>query len=281
MSRFKTFFSKLREKHDLTYSDEGSYDEKWSLKVSVFNMIMVVALYSIILLFLVFLLFKYTNLKAVFVNVNSEIDIAQVNENAAKIDSLYQKSESTIKYWKDLKRILDNEPFNDSIYSTNVDTLPYNYQPDFIKNEEDSLLRDLVENNFEAPVKEHLNIAFFYAPVKGIVSRSIDIQEGHYGIDVSVEKDAPIQACLEGVIIYSGWDSDVGNVVIIQHPHEILSVYKHCSKIIKKMGDIVQSGDPIAIAGNTGQHTSGPHLHFELWEKGKILNPQDYINFER
>jgi murein DD-endopeptidase MepM/ murein hydrolase activator NlpD len=203
-----------------------------------------------------------------------------VHKNASSIDSLYEATNSTDLYIKDLKKILNDEPFNDSLESIQIDSFPANYQPDFNKSMEDSILRAKIEN-VEASDEELLNVAFFFTPVKGLVSRSFDANKNHYGVDISTERDEVVKACLEGVVIYSGWDSDVGHVIILQHSYGFLSVYKHCSKVFKKQGQIIQTGDPIAIVGNTGSHTSGPHLHFELWEKGEHLNPEDFISFSR
>ena len=280
MAKFKGFLNRIREKHDLTYSDKGSYDEKWSVKVSTLNLMMLVALYSIVLLFLTFLVINFTGLKSIFALGDSNISMEQVSENATAIDSLYENTNSTQLYLDDLKKILNDEPFDDSLSEKGIDSLLLNYQPNFDKSEEDSLLRVEMETPNSA-VKQIPNLNFFFSPVKGIVSRSFDRNAGHFGVDVSSEEDEVVKSCLEGVIVYTGWDSEVGNVIIVQHPFEILSVYKHCSKLFKKEGQTVQPGDPIAIVGDSGEHSSGPHLHFELWEKGRQLNPEEYITFSR
>ncbi|NJL15385.1 MAG: M23 family metallopeptidase [Microscillaceae bacterium] len=117
------------------------------------------------------------------------------------------------------------------------------------------------------------------SPLRGLVSEKFDARTEHYGVDIVAEKDAPIQAIAEGTVLMSTWTEDTGYVLTLQHPGGMVSVYKHCSRLLKKSGDFVKSGEAIAIIGNTGKFTSGPHLHLELWLRGYPQNPEDYIAF--
>ena len=117
------------------------------------------------------------------------------------------------------------------------------------------------------------------SPVEGIVLQSFNLSKTHYGIDISTSEKSPIVASANGTVVFSEFSSDDGNTIILLHNGGYLSVYKHNSLLLKKMGDVVKTGDLIAISGNTGRHTTGPHLHFELWYKGVPLNPQHYIWF--
>lgn len=280
MKKLATIIKRIREKHNLTYNDEGSYDEKWSIKVSLLNLLSLLALYTLIVLFIFFLLLKTTGVIGVFMANSKAEEMDMIKSNATSVDSLYDHFISTDMYLQDLKKILRDENFSDSSEIILLDSFPDNYKPDFNKSLEDSILRTRVEYS-EQPKPEKLNTAFFFAPVKGLISRSFSPKEGHFGVDISAEKNAVIKTCLEGIVIYSGWDSEGGNVIIIQHSFDFLSVYKHCSKVFKRQGDIVQTGDPLAIIGNTGELTSGYHLHFELWEKGLSLDPEEFISFLR
>src|SRR5690606_12977179 len=103
----------------------------------------------------------------------------------------------------------------------------------------------------------------------------------HYGVDVVTEKNAPVKSCLEGIVVFAGWTPNDGEVIIIQHHNDFISVYKHCASLLKKVGDRVQTGDPMAIVGNSGKHTTGAHLHFEMWKKGLALDPQEFITFKK
>jgi murein DD-endopeptidase MepM/ murein hydrolase activator NlpD len=120
---------------------------------------------------------------------------------------------------------------------------------------------------------------FFIAPVVGEVSEKMSSQKNHLGIDIIVPKNTEVKATMDGNIIAADWTQETGNSLVIQHPHEIISVYRHNNKLLKKAGDYVKAGEAVAIAGNSGDLTSGPHLHFELWYRGKAVNPEDHIKF--
>lgn len=120
----------------------------------------------------------------------------------------------------------------------------------------------------------------FTSPVIGETSAGFNRQTQHYGIDIIAPKDTPIKSITNGVVIFSDWSMETGYTIVIKHSNDLLSVYKHNEKLLKKSGEVVKSGEAIAIIGNTGTLTSGPHLHFELWYRQKPLNPKEYIRFE-
>ncbi len=123
---------------------------------------------------------------------------------------------------------------------------------------------------------EHIN---FSAPIKGEISAGFMPEKKHMGVDVLAPKNTAIKAVLDGVVISSDWTLETGNTISIQHPNNIISFYKHNSKLLKKTGEVVKAGEAIAIIGNTGTLSDGPHLHFELWYRGKPINPSDYVIF--
>lgn len=277
--RIKNYLTKSREKHKLSFTNDTTYDEKWSFRLSSMNLWMLLTLYSFILVASVILIIKFTGLNAIFAGGENMVETAQVNENRTTIDSLKNQAASTQMYLDDLKRILLDQPFDDSLGSGSNDSIFRNYQASFQKSEEDSLLRLKVEN--EGKPKSNLEYDFFFAPVKGTISKSFNYQTRHFGVDIVTAAEEPVKACLEGTVIYASWTSDDGELIMVQHNNGFISVYKHCSSLLKKLGDRVQSGDPIGLVGTSGEHTSGPHLHFELWKSGVPLNPQDFINFNK
>ena len=119
----------------------------------------------------------------------------------------------------------------------------------------------------------------FFKPIEGIITRDFNIFENHYGIDVGAHAGASVKACLDGVVIFSDWSISNGNMIIIQHKNNIVTVYMHNSILTKKTNDLVKTGEVIAIVGNSGELSSGPHLHFELWQNGTPINPLEYIDF--
>jgi murein DD-endopeptidase MepM/ murein hydrolase activator NlpD len=159
----------------------------------------------------------------------------------------------------------------------------------FSKSTEDSLLRDrfdkeerynIVMNNPENEkiIKETI---LFFPPMRGEISGKFDPQTGHFGVDITGAEDEPIMAALEGTVVFAAWTSETGYVIELMHRNNLVTVYKHNSILFGKVGDRVTAGQPIAIIGNTGELTSGPHLHFELWNEGNPLNPVDYISFNK
>jgi murein DD-endopeptidase MepM/ murein hydrolase activator NlpD len=278
--KIKNYFKRSREKHKLTFINDSNYHEKWSLRVSSFNLISLLGLYTLVILLLTLLLVKYTPVQSLFVSDTSFGDEQEIERQGELIDSLYQSTESNQLLLDNLKTILSEEDFEDST-DLNQERNLENYTPNFTKSVADSILRKKVENaeSNKSRYAESESYDFFFAPVNGLVSHSFNENEGHFGVDIVTLKDEPIKSCLEGTIILTGWIQSEGKVVVVQHKGDLISVYKHCSAILKQRGEQVQTGDPIAIVGNSGENTTGPHLHFELWKKGYLLNPEEYISF--
>ncbi|MFC3198912.1 M23 family metallopeptidase [Parapedobacter deserti] len=147
-------------------------------------------------------------------------------------------------------------------------------------------LRELVESGAPYDLPENtgstrtgISSYTFYNPIKGIISSSFNPQEQHYAVDIAVKQHEPVRATLSGHVVFASYTPETGYVVIVQHGNNILSLYKHCASIIKKVGSFVRGGEVIAFAGDTGELSTGPHLHFELWHNGNPVNPTDYIAF--
>lgn len=206
-------------------------------------------------------------------------------QNALKADSLANVIYRWELYSENLKRVIGSqEPIKiDSlINSINTAVRKQSDAANFIK--QDSLLRDRVkeEEQFDisASVRRDLPIEgmLFFTPLKGVVSQKYDPVIHPY-IDITAPAGSVVKAVLDGTVVYSGWSEDAGHTIQIQHDGDIISIYKHNQKLLKKTGDKVTAGAPIAIVGNTGELTTGDHLHFELWHRGESLDPAKYINF--
>lgn len=120
---------------------------------------------------------------------------------------------------------------------------------------------------------------YFFPPVKGMITSKYDAKQGHYGIDVAAPSDEPVKTCLDGTVISSNWTLDGGYELTIQHAYNLVSIYKHNSKILKKTGNFVKAGEAISIIGNSGEKSTGPHLHFEIWKNGVAMDPATFIKF--
>jgi murein DD-endopeptidase MepM/ murein hydrolase activator NlpD len=128
--------------------------------------------------------------------------------------------------------------------------------------------------------KKTSNGLLLYRPVNGTISNGFNPKGGHYGIDIIAPKEDPVKAVLDGTIVFAGFTSNGGNVIHIQHNNNMISVYTHNSALLKKSGDRVKAGESIAFIGDSGEYSEGPHLHFELWENGAPVNPEDYIQLD-
>ncbi|MFH2142146.1 MAG: M23 family metallopeptidase, partial [Bacteroidota bacterium] len=193
------------------------------------------------------------------------------------------------QYFNNIMRTIFEEPVIDSTNYKPVDTAVDYSNISFQKSIEDSILRKHVEDHDQYSLKVFSNIStgrsdklsdvVFFPPIKGLITNKFDLSQKHYGIDVVAVPDEAILSTLNGTVTLSTYTVGEGYVINIQHPNNIVSVYKHLSNRLKMQGDKVKAGEGIAIIGNSGEYTSGPHLHFELWYNGSPINPEDYIVF--
>jgi murein DD-endopeptidase MepM/ murein hydrolase activator NlpD len=203
--------------------------------------------------------------------------------NALRTDSLQQQLTDQSKYLNNVNAILRGDMEVDQVHK--IDSVKDNKHPnlekskqtaEFVRNYENEEKYNLTATQTSLP---HPDNMFFYKPVQGIVSSDFNLQEKHYGIDVAAKEKESVLATMKGTVAYAGFDPNYGYVIQIQHPTGFVSIYKHNAVLLKKEGDEVTGGEVIALAGNTGTLSTGDHLHFELWYKGKPVNPRDYINF--
>ena len=119
-----------------------------------------------------------------------------------------------------------------------------------------------------------------FPPVNGQISEPYNTEQKHYAVDIVVAKNTPVKATADGTVIFAEWTAQTGFVILIEHSYGLLSVYKHNATLTKTQGDLVRAGEVIATSGNTGDLTTGPHLHFELWSDGYAVNPTNFIDFK-
>lgn len=207
-------------------------------------------------------------------------------QNAITIDSL----ETVIYKWglysENLMRVMEGmDPVKiDSLINTDMSSLSKNADLAEIQ-KNDSILRERVKEEEQFGIsadrdKRNLPIEgrHFFCPLKGVISQSYN-SAGHPFIDITAPEGSVVKATLDGTVIYAGWSNESGYTIHLQHEGDIISTYKHNEKLLKKSGDKVSAGSPIALVGNTGDLSTGTHLHFELWHKGEAVDPAKYINF--
>ncbi|HEY0047221.1 MAG TPA: M23 family metallopeptidase, partial [Flavobacterium sp.] len=205
-------------------------------------------------------------------------------ELAIKSDSLALVVKNNDAYMQSIRKVLtgdlDYAQINkDSILATEIP----NQKLQLAASDDEIELREQVTqedkyNLFEKAVAK-VSVVFF-PPVTGIITDKYDLRKKHLAVDVALAKDTPIKAVLNGTVIFADWTPSTGNVVILRHTEGFISVYKHASSLTKSQGDVVKTGEVIALAGSTGDESTGVHLHFELWKDGYAIDPAQFIEFE-
>ena len=278
-------FQRLKHKYRLVILNDDTFEEKVSLRLSQLNVFVILGFSSLLLVLFVTLLIAFTPLKE-FIPGYANVNIRKQGvENFLKSDSIELAMAENKQYLDNIKNIIQGElqEYDNQVI---IDSTS-NY--DGIKNEpieEDSILRNKIEteekyNLFNQVGSNRGNISsfIFLQPLKGTVTNRFNVKEQHFGIDIVAPKNEAIKATLNGTVIFAEWTVETGYVIQLQHDDNIVSIYKHNSVLHKKVGDHVKAGEVIAIVGNSGELTSGPHLHFELWYNGIAINPESYMAF--
>jgi murein DD-endopeptidase MepM/ murein hydrolase activator NlpD len=281
----KKFFQKLKYKYRLSVYRDQTYEEVLNLKLSRMNVLAWGGLIGFLALFIVVAIIAYTPVREFIPGYPDENTLITSLRNKQRLDSLEQELNRRDMYFENLKRIISGEsPEN---YDNESDTNKNYSNINFTRSAEDSMLRERynqeerfsLEPQSEEKTVESISQVHFFPPIKGLVTNPINTSGNHYGTDIVAASNEVVKSTLEGTVVMATWTLETGWVIEVQHENNLLSVYKHNAEILKRVGDYVKVGEPIAIIGNSGELTTGPHLHFELWHNGIPLNPEDYISF--
>ncbi|WP_203558430.1 M23 family metallopeptidase [Bacteroides sp. 519] len=280
----KALWHNFKFKYKISIFNENTLEEIAAIHVSKLNGLSVLLTVLIVLFAIAAAIIAFTPLRNYLPGyMNSEVR-SQIMDNILRMDSL--------------ENVLERQ----KLYIMNIhDIFSGNIKPDTITSmenltavREDSLLarserEEEFRKQYEEAEKYNLTTAItiqtqsdgviFFPPTRGVISSSFDEDISHLGIDIAANLGESVVAVLEGTVILSTYTAETGNVIMVQHSQEFVSVYKHCEGLLKKVGDQVKAGESIALVGNTGTLTTGPHLHFELWHRGKAVNPTSYIVF--
>ncbi|WP_298485375.1 M23 family metallopeptidase [uncultured Maribacter sp.] len=276
---------KLLHKYRLVILNESTFEEKISFKLSRLNVFVTGTLCIIALIGLTTLLIAFTPLREYIPGYSSTKLKRQATVLTYKTDSLVRRLNYTNRYLDNIRKVLrgdieNNEVSRDSLFGkfkldpSTVDLTPI---------KQDSLLRAEValEDKYNLFEQNTTNTDFIlFPPISGIISQEYDANAKHYAVDVVAPKDSPVKSIANGMVIFAEWTADTGYVIIIEHKDGLLSIYKHNGSLNKKQGEVVRAGEVIASVGNTGELTTGPHLHFEIWNNGTPVNPSDFIDFK-
>lgn len=284
----KNIFRKLFQKHTLIILNEESQEEQFSVRLNRMNVLVILSLFTFFTVAVTTLTLLYTPIHDYILPSEKQVDVKDKQEILRLTDKMIElesKSQANAVYIKNLRAILAGEiPIPDidttnNQFTTSVDLDKFDLSP----KEEDLQLREEVEReemfsvNGSNPGSDSGNLLF--TPLKGIITSGYSTEENHLAIDIAAQEGEAIKSVAAGTVIFSDWTPDTGYVAVIQHDNGMLSIYKHNLTVYKKMGDVVKKGEVISAVGNTGELTTGPHLHFELWIDGTPVDPQQYIVF--
>ncbi|WP_020528968.1 M23 family metallopeptidase [Flexithrix dorotheae] len=286
MKQKKTISSWLTSRFLLIIRDEENFAEKATIKFTYAKLFLGVSLIFIFFLSLSWLsvttfLNKWFDPRTDYLRVDKTLI-----EMEEKVDSIIIEVEKKDQYIANLRNVLSGEVdfavFEnlsdfDSISSTNINLtqispIDSQFRAEFEEADYEQLL-------YLNSAKNSLQDFFFFSPIDGVISKPYNVKEGHFGLDIVAKKNEPVKSIADGTVVISSWTQDSGHVLAIQHKHELISFYKHNSARLKNVGETVKAGDIIAIIGNSGELTDGPHLHFELWHNRNPVNPEDFISF--
>lgn len=264
--------------------NEDTKEYLWSLRLTKTSFFVTLVSFLVILCALVYCVIAYTPVKTFIPGYPDAQTKRTAIQNAIKVDSLERLIYRWEIYSENLKRAVEGkEPIKiDSIVKASKKDATDGQDISFL-NRRDSLLRENVkeEEQFEISNRRQRDLPIeglhFFTPLKGVISQNYDAT--HPYIDITAPSGSVVKATLDGTVISSGWNEDAGHTIQIQHTDDIISIYKHNEKLLKKTGDKVKAGTAIALVGNSGSLSTGTHLHFELWHKGEAIDPTKYIKF--
>jgi len=285
----RKWYSKLRDKYRLVIMNNETFEERLSFRLSRLNVFLLTVTISIILITLTIFIIAFTPIREYipgYMDVNIPGKLYRLEQRA---DSMEIALRSKDIYLQNFRNIIEGREIIDTLRpqrdaSINYDSITIESSP------EDSILRaeydartqyNLFFYESDDLYQGALNISevVFFTPVEGIIINKFNLAEKHFGVDIASSEEAMIMSVMDGTVIFSDWTSETGHTIAIQHSGNFISIYKHNSMLLQRHGNFVKAGEPIAVSGDSGELTSGPHLHFELWHNGTPVDPEEYMSF--
>ena len=276
---------KPQQKYKIVVSNDETFEEIISLKTNNFQLYLFALLYTILVVIFSTTIIFFTQVREYVPGYPSTDLLVSAAKITVKADSLERELALNAQFFSAIESVLKGDS-NETAQRLEQDTS--------IKNDlkvveivatipQDSILRAYVDNQDRFNLTRNqllIDSKRYYSPVKGVVTDGFDIQKNHFAVDVSVDIGTPVKALLAGTVLFSEWSVETGHVILLDHGENLISVYKHNSKILKSQNDTVQAGEVIAFSGEEGALSSGPHLHFEIWRNGLPVDPETILSFE-
>lgn len=277
--------NRLNDKYRLIIYNDQTFKEVWYLRLSKLNFITLTISIFIFLSAGIYSLVAFTSIREMIPGYPDDNVRRTILLNALRLDSLENEIRIRDIYFRNINAIISGEEPDNML--TLVDTSVEYTNIDFSKSLEDSILRVQIEEEeqYNLTVVDDISSSsglvsiHFFAPIKGHITNKFNAYENHFGTDIVAAPNEVVKATLDGTVIMASWTVETGYVLEIQHANNLISIYKHNAELLKKVGNLVKAGDAIAIIGNSGELTTGPHLHIELWYNGTPIDPEEYIVF--
>lgn len=282
--RTKKIKRKLLHEYRLVVLNENTFEERFSFKLNRLNVFVFSMIFAVFLIVITTLLIAFTPLREYIPGYSSTKLKKKATMLTYKTDSIERVLMINAQYLASIKKVLTGDVktvnFNkDSIIKAAELDLS---EVDLTPSKTDSLLREMVSHEDKYnPLVGSSEVSFvLFAPVKGTISEGYDPKKKHFAIDIVTTKNTPVKSTANGTVIFAEWTVETGYVIIVEHNNNLISVYKHNALLRKEQGELVKAGEVIATVGNTGEFSTGPHLHFELWRDGYPINPTNFIDFD-
>jgi murein DD-endopeptidase MepM/ murein hydrolase activator NlpD len=282
----KKIYRRLRNKYRLVIMNDETLEERVSLRLSPLNVFVFLGTIIISFVTLTIYIIAFTPLREYIPGYTDTGMRRRLVALTLQSDSLQEQLAAQDFYFQNLRNVINGKPVNDDINKPDTSDARYDTIQRLNKSREDSLLRAEIESQDQynlafgsSKAVSALSSFYFFTPLKGTLTDRFDSKKKHFGVDIVSSPNEAIKSTLDGTVIMADWTSETGYVIGVQHSNNLFSLYKHNSALLKSAGDYVKAGEVIAIIGNSGEYTTGPHLHFELWYNGTAVDPADYISF--
>jgi len=279
----KPFRQRLLNKYRLVILNEATYEERLSYKLSGLNVFLLSALLSLVIVVSTIILIAFTSIKEYIPGYDSTALRTNAINNIETLDSLTTVIEKNQDYINSIGAVITGESTKGEVQKEGERRRLEAKNVELKINKEDSMLRRIVEkeDRFNALESASTKVKFvLFSPLYGEVTADFDYGIKHFGTDIAVPSKSPVKSVANGTVVFAEWTLQTGYVVIIEHSFGLTSIYKHNESGLVSQGEKVESGQVIALSGNTGELSTGPHLHFELWRDGNPVDPEDYVLFE-
>jgi len=280
----KSVFKKLFNQYRVTVISEDTFEDKFYFTISRTTIILASILFILFVSISTYFIISNTPIKEFIPGYPSNKMRIEAISNALKIDSITVKINKQQRYLQAIKSALSGNIKAEEISALITENSQKRLEAPVKTSQEDSLLRLIIADEDKYNIisdEEKKPLFILFTPAKGIVSEKFNIDQKHFAVDIALEENTPIKSAAQGTVIFSEWTAETGYVIILEHPYGLLSVYKHNASLLKEQGESVEAGEVIASAGNTGEFSTGFHLHFELWTDGYPVDPENFIDFSK